>query len=167
ITSIGYDNSPRFPGGYFSHDGKPYYHQGNNAKVVDANGINEYDFAARQYVASQMRFTAPDPLAEERPGLSPYIYCNSNPIMLIHPSGKVHIPYKPNVTNYISLANIGKSNVVIDPLTIVQRAITRKMSRLVLPLLLNCISDLPGETIRVPMTPGLSNGINDMINALR
>ena len=34
------DNSPRFPGGYFSHDGKPYYHitdyQGNNAKVVDA-----------------------------------------------------------------------------------------------------------------------------------
>ncbi|MDE5880909.1 MAG: hypothetical protein K2H60_04205 [Muribaculaceae bacterium] len=360
----------RFPGGYFSHDGKPYYYitdyQGNNAKVVDANGgvrqtnnyypygepwlesnwqlaaittmcrnrhlfgdkerlpengINEYDFAARQYVASQMRFSTPDPLAEERPGLSPYIYCNSNPIMLIDPSGQrpdeyegalmagavyrdkkdgypnkhiqalkkrnwylskslnslpamkapggsrlqmavferttsgkteiaiafagtdsfidgvddllqlfglsgqyyqgalianklvknletkditfvghsmgggiatlasyftgfpamtynpaslsrfttsfVHIPYKPNVTNYISSANIGKSNGVIDPLTIVQRAITRKTSRLVLPLLLNCISDLPGETIRVPMKPGLSHGINDMINALR
>ncbi|MDE6337539.1 MAG: hypothetical protein K2L34_13315, partial [Muribaculaceae bacterium] len=161
ITSIGYDNSPRFPGGYFSHDGKPYYYitdyQGNNAKVVDANGgvrqtnnyypygepwlesnwqladitamcrnrylfgdkerlpengINEYDFAARQCVASQMRFTAPDPLAEERPGLSPYIYCNSNPIMLIDPSGKQSISPTGNTTNLLNTS--GYPNELID-----------------------------------------------------
>ncbi|MBD5265260.1 MAG: hypothetical protein HDS48_07040 [Bacteroides sp.] len=127
----------RFPGGYFSHDGKPHYYikdyQGNNVKVVDADGgvrqttnyypygepwtewnwtladrtpmcrnrflfgdkeripeygLNEYDFAARQYVPAQMRFSTPDPKAEERPGLSPYIFGNSNPVMFIDPSGE-------------------------------------------------------------------------------
>ena len=50
-------------------------------------GLNEYDFAARQYVPAQMRFSTSDPKAEERPGLSPYIFCNSNPVMLMSQHG--------------------------------------------------------------------------------
>ncbi len=85
ITSIGYDNDGR-------------YMYGDKERLPE-NGMNEYDFAARQYVASQMRFTTPDPLAEERPGLSPYIYCNSNPIMLIDPSGKQTIGVHGTASN--------------------------------------------------------------------
>jgi len=52
-----------------------------------AQGLNEYDFTARPYVASFPRFTTVDPLAEKYPHLSPYLYCVSNPINFIDPDG--------------------------------------------------------------------------------
>ena len=50
--------------------------------------LNEYDFEARNYVASFQRFTTIDPEAEKFPWLSPYAYCNSNPINFIDPTGE-------------------------------------------------------------------------------
>ena len=49
--------------------------------------LNEYDFEARNYVASFQRFTTIDPEAEKFPWLSPYAYCNGNPINFIDPTG--------------------------------------------------------------------------------
>ncbi|MDE5880906.1 MAG: hypothetical protein K2H60_04190 [Muribaculaceae bacterium] len=92
----------RLPGEQCQGGRRNRYLFGDKERLPE-NGINEYDFAAWQYVASQMRFTAPDPLAEERPGLSPYIYCNSNPIMLIDPSGKQSISPTGNTANPLNL----------------------------------------------------------------
>ena len=50
--------------------------------------LNEYDFEARNYVASFQRFTTIDPEAEKFPWLSPYAYCNGNPINFIDPTGE-------------------------------------------------------------------------------
>ena len=49
--------------------------------------LNEYDFEARNYVASFQRFTTIDPEAEKFPWLSPYAYCNANPINFIDQYG--------------------------------------------------------------------------------
>ncbi len=55
------------------------------------NGLDLYDFHARQYDPVLGRFTTPDPLSEKYYHLSPYAYCASNPLRYIDPTGKVLI----------------------------------------------------------------------------
>ena len=52
------------------------------------NGLDHYDFHARQYDPVLGRFTTPDPLSEKYYHLSPYAYCASNPLRYIDPTGK-------------------------------------------------------------------------------
>ena len=54
--------------------------------------LNEYDFEARNYVASFQRFTTIDPETEKFPWMSPYAYCNGNPINFIDPFGLYNKP---------------------------------------------------------------------------
>ena len=49
------------------------------------NGLDLYDFHARQYDPVLGRFTTPDPLSEKYYHLSPYAYCSSNPLRYIDP----------------------------------------------------------------------------------
>ena len=51
-------------------------------------GLNIYDFLARTYAPDIARFMQPDPLATENHGVSPYIYCLSDPINFIDPTGE-------------------------------------------------------------------------------
>ena len=53
------------------------------------NGLDLYDFHARQYDPVLGRFTTPDPLSEKYYHLSPYAYCASNPLRYIDPTGKI------------------------------------------------------------------------------
>ena len=46
-----------------------------------------YDFSARFMHARFGRFTTIDPLAEKYPSVSPYAYCNGNPVRYIDPDG--------------------------------------------------------------------------------
>lgn len=46
-----------------------------------------YDFSARMYMPSYARFTTMDPLCEQDPGRSPYLYCAGNPVNLVDPDG--------------------------------------------------------------------------------
>ena len=55
------------------------------------NGLDLYDFHARQYDPVLGRFTTPDPLSEKYYHISPYAYCASNPLRYIDPTGKVLI----------------------------------------------------------------------------
>ena len=52
------------------------------------NGLDLYDFHARQYDPVLGRFTTPDPLSEKYYHISPYAYCASNPLRYIDPTGK-------------------------------------------------------------------------------
>ncbi len=57
-----------------------------NGKELDMErGLNWYDFDARMY--DGMRFTTRDPLQEKYPWISPYTYCNNNPMRYIDPTG--------------------------------------------------------------------------------
>lgn len=57
-------------------------------KEVDrTDGLDLYDFNARQYDPILGGFTSVDPLAEKYPHLSPYSYCAGDPINMIDPTG--------------------------------------------------------------------------------
>ena len=51
-------------------------------------GVPWQDFGARMYDADLARWTTPDPLAEKYPGISPYAYCNTNPVNFVDPDGE-------------------------------------------------------------------------------
>lgn len=52
-------------------------------------GLGWLDFGARMYDADLARWTTPDPLAEKYPGISPYAYCNTNPVNFVDPDGEL------------------------------------------------------------------------------
>jgi RHS repeat-associated protein len=45
------------------------------------------DFGARQYSPALRRWMTPDPLSEKHYGISPYAFCNNNPVNLVDPDG--------------------------------------------------------------------------------
>ena len=65
--------------------GQPYKFGGK--ELMTANGLNEYDFGARQYYTAIPGFTRIDPMAEKYPCLSPYLYCANNPVNKVDPTG--------------------------------------------------------------------------------
>ncbi len=66
--------------------GQPYKFGGK--ELITANGLNEYDFGARQYYSAVPAFTSIDPLCEDATWLSPYLYCGNNPVNAIDPDGR-------------------------------------------------------------------------------
>ena len=51
-------------------------------------GLDFYDFDARQFDPTLMRFTRPDPLAGKYYRISPYVYCMNNPVKYIDKDGR-------------------------------------------------------------------------------
>ena len=66
--------------------GQPYKFGGK--ELITANGLNEYDFGARQYYSAVPHFTRIDPLCEDATWLSPYLYCRNNPVNAFDPDGR-------------------------------------------------------------------------------
>lgn len=67
-------------------DKQPYKY---NGKELDTeNGLDIYDYDARQMEATLGRFTSVDPMAEKYYSVSPYAYCGNNPVMLVDVNGK-------------------------------------------------------------------------------
>ena len=66
--------------------GQPYKFGGK--ELITANGLNEYDFGARQYYSAVPGFTKPDPMCEKYYWLSPYLYCMNNPVNAIDSDGR-------------------------------------------------------------------------------
>ena len=59
-----------------------------NGKELDRkNGLDWYDYGARMYDAALGRWHAVDPMSEKYYGVSPYLYCANNPILLVDPNG--------------------------------------------------------------------------------
>ncbi|MDE6769012.1 MAG: hypothetical protein K2J78_04715 [Muribaculaceae bacterium] len=56
-------------------------------ELLTANGLNEYDFGARQYYSAVPAFTRIDPMAEKYPWLSPYLYCGNDPFNIVDMTG--------------------------------------------------------------------------------
>ena len=72
---------------------QPYLY---NGKELDRmNGLDWYDYGARMYESDGLRWGQIDPRAENTPEVSPYVYCNNNPIKASDPNGeKIIIWYK-------------------------------------------------------------------------
>ena len=62
-----------------------------NAKELDSE-TGLYYYGARYYDPKVSSWLGVDPLTEEYSGLSPYVYCQNNPVIFIDPDGKAFIP---------------------------------------------------------------------------
>jgi len=63
----------------WKYSGKEYDHR---------DGLDLYDYGARLYDPAAVRWTSPDPLCEKYYHISPYAFCNNNPINNIDPDGR-------------------------------------------------------------------------------
>ena len=72
-----------FPTSAADSTGNRYKYTGKESG--DETGL--YDFSARFLHTRFGRFTTIDPLAEKYPGISPYVYCNCNPVNFVDPDG--------------------------------------------------------------------------------
>ena len=69
-------------------------------------GTSYTDFGARQYSPALRRWMTPDPLSEKYYGVSPYAFCNNNPVNFVDPDGQT-----PRL--YIQKSGIGHAFVTV------------------------------------------------------
>lgn len=67
-------------------DKQPYKY--NNKELDMNNGLNWYDYGARMYDPALGRWHVVDPSSEKYYGVTPYAYCNNNPIKNIDLDGR-------------------------------------------------------------------------------
>lgn len=72
----------------------------NGKEQDNIHGLGLYDYAARYYDYIIPHFPTQDPLAENKPWLSPYVYCSNNPIIRIDPNGMADISKLVKGTHY-------------------------------------------------------------------
>ena len=74
-----------------------------NGKEFDHSlSLDLYDYGARLYDPALVVWTGVDPLADEYGGISPYVYCLSNPVNRIDPDGR---KVKPDEKSYAIILN--------------------------------------------------------------
>ena len=74
LNSLAYDQSNR------------YRFNGKEEQVTGNIGL--IDYGARFYDPDLSRWTTPDPLAEKYYSISPYAFCNNNPVNFVDPDGR-------------------------------------------------------------------------------
>lgn len=89
-----------------------------NGKELDTeNGLNLYDYDARQMDIIFGRFTSVDPMAEKYYSISPYVYCSNNPINQIDPDGRdgiyIAFPDYKISTPLGKVGNLGHAGVLL------------------------------------------------------
>ena len=93
VSSAVLEQNRYYPFGERTGDESGRYMEDNryrfNAKEEQVIGdIGLIDYGARFYDPLMARWTTPDPLAEKYYGISPYAYCNNNPVNFVDPDGE-------------------------------------------------------------------------------
>lgn len=95
-----------FAEGTAAEQGKQPYKY--NGKELDPLlGLNMYDYSARYYEPAIGRFTTVDPLAEMYSSISPYAYCNNNPVRFIDSDGRSFGEFDYIDGEWKKISNIG------------------------------------------------------------
>ena len=74
-------------GGVFANSANTQSYKYNGKELDRTNGLDWYDYGARQYDAAIGRWHMVDPMCEKYHGLSTYDYCGNNPVNNTDPNG--------------------------------------------------------------------------------
>ena len=91
-----------FPNTSNDSSGNRYKYTGKES----GDEIGLYDFSARFLHTRFGRFTTIDPLAEKYPDISPYAYCNGNPVNFVDPDGEIPVfvlPFLPVLAKAVAV----------------------------------------------------------------
>lgn len=77
---------------------QPYKYNGKELDTM--HGLNTYDYGARQYYSIIGRWDRMDPLCEKYYDVSPYVYCENNPVNAIDSDGRSTDWYKDKDETY-------------------------------------------------------------------
>ena len=77
-----------FGGMFASADNSIQPYKYNGKELDTKNGLNWYDYGARQYDVAIGRWNAVDPSSEKHYNWSPYSYCKNNPVLRVDVDGK-------------------------------------------------------------------------------
>ena len=100
-------------GAHTTLSGTPQRYRYNGKEDQSFAGTPYLDYGARQYDPAIGRWMVPDPLAEKYYSVSPYLYCNSNPLRFVDLEGK----------EVYAIDNLSKSNI--------KRTLSKKEARYV------------------------------------
>ena len=64
------------------------YRKSSGGNAGSSLTLESTDFGARQYSPTLRRWMTPDPLSEKYYGVSPYAFCNNNPVNFVDPDGR-------------------------------------------------------------------------------
>ncbi len=79
----------------------PYKYKFNGKELDEETGL--YYYGARYYDPRVSIWLSVDPLAEKFPGVSPYAFCNNNPLYFVDPTGMAPTDwYRNNVTGAVA-----------------------------------------------------------------
>jgi len=113
-TTHYYPYGMSFTEGTFA-DKQPYKYNGK--ELGTENGLNLYDYDARQMDIIFGRFISVDPMAEKYYSISPYVYCSNNPINQIDPDGRdgiyIAFPDYKISTPLGKVGNLGHAGVLL------------------------------------------------------
>lgn len=86
---------------HYQPEEQPYKYGGK--EFIELHGYDSYDFDARMYYPALCRFMTMDPLCEKYYSISPYAYCNNNPVNYVDPDGRDiwEIDYDGRIINRI------------------------------------------------------------------
>lgn len=71
---------------HYQPEEQPYKYGGK--EFIELHGYDSYDFDARMYYPALCRFMTMDLLCEKYYSISPYAYCNNNPVNYVDPDGR-------------------------------------------------------------------------------
>ena len=90
----------------------------NGKEFIEMHGYDTYDYGSRGYYPAASNFTTMDPLAEKYFSISPYAYCDRNPIIYIDPNGQEKIisfaPTKENQNQILAAKKYKSEDIIID-----------------------------------------------------
>ena len=113
------------------------------------------DFGARQYSPTLRRWMTPDPLSEKYYGISPYAFCNNNPVSLVDPDGRTWINKQKQI---VCDANGPTAYATSEEVELIKAMNSIKTGRQQLQKLIDAPFDVIVDIYHYPPPPDLPYG---------
>ena len=82
--------------GNITNEGNIQPYKYNGKELDPMHGLYTYDYGARQYDPATILWDRMDPLDEDNPEVSPYVFCGDNPISYVDNNGMEYMEYDQN-----------------------------------------------------------------------